>query len=74
MCGKCAKHVGGGMDFCPPHARSGVEALVKVCAACLSSSCGMRDAGYTCARRDEAGTRMLTVAQWKSELSFGAIK
>lgn len=77
VCRSCAKTLGGGQDFCPPHARAAEQdggALVTVCASCLSASCGMRDEGYTCAARNEAGTKLLSVSQWKTALSFGAIK
>lgn len=76
VCQACAKSVGN-QDFCPPHARA-IEQdggqLVTVCAACFSASCGEREQGYTCPARELVGTKTLTIAQWKSALSFGVLK
>lgn len=79
VCKACAARVGEDQDFCPPHARmaatpDGAQQLVTVCAACLSSSCAHREEGYTCAGREEAGTRVLTVADWKQQLAFGVAR
>lgn len=79
VCRRCAQAVGTREHFCPPHARvaanpEAVVALVSICCACFSSSCAHQDEGYVCERRAAAGTRSVTVAQWKSLLSFGAIK
>jgi hypothetical protein len=76
VCRSCAVSIGKGQDFCPPHARvaeQGYAPLVTVCIACLSASCAHREDGYVCARRDE-GTKVITVAQWKAQLSFGVIR
>ena len=75
VCRTCAKRIGEDHDFCPPHARVSADCsqIVTVCCACLSSSCAHRDEGYTCARREEVGTRVLSVTEWKRQLSFGAV-
>lgn len=81
ICRRCATAIGTKEHFCPPHARAasnptqpGEPQIVVVCAACLSSSCGHRDEGFVCARREQAGTRTLSVSQWKALLSFEAVK
>ena len=71
--GTCNRHVCAGHAsadrFCPPHARIGAESLVKICAVCYSSSCAHGE--LPCA---SAGTvRQVSVAQWKSLLSFGVL-
>jgi hypothetical protein len=69
ICGGCAKTIGNGLDLCPPHARAGLDSLVTICAACYSSSCAHGE--VPC---DKAGTtRTVTLAQWKTLLSFGVL-
>lgn len=71
--GACNRHVCAGCAsadrFCPPHARLGAESLVKICSACYSSSCAHGE--VPC---DKPGkVRQVTIAQWKSLLSFGVL-
>lgn len=65
VCARCASPD----RFCPPHARLGAESLVKICAACYSCSCAHGE--LPC---EKPGTiRTVTIAQWKSLLSFGVL-
>lgn len=70
VCRSCAVALGTGLDLCPPHARAGVEQLVTICAACFTSSCASGE--LPCEKRAD-GTRTVTIAQWKTLLSFGVL-
>jgi hypothetical protein len=65
VCDRCA----GADRYCPPHARIAGESLVKICAACYSSSCAHGE--LPCAKPGTA--RTVTIAQWKTLLSFGVL-
>lgn len=71
VCRRCAVALGPGLDFCPPHARAATDSLVIICKACLTSSCAAGE--LPCERRNE-GTRTVSIAQWKTLLSFGIMK
>lgn len=66
VCAGCATKLEG-RHICPPHARTGIEALVKICAACYSSSCAHGE--LACDRPGK--TRLVTAAEWKRLLCFG---
>jgi len=69
----CNRHVCSGCAspdrFCPPHARAGADSLVTICSACYCSSCVHGE--HPCAAPGKP--RRVTVAQWKTLLSFGVL-
>lgn len=65
MCQRCSSSD----RHCPPHARIAPEALIKICAACLTASC---PAGLMVCTKPEA-TRLVTKGQYLSILSFGIL-
>lgn len=70
VCRGCAVTIGKGLDFCPPHARSAADSLVTICSACLTSSCAAGE--LPCEKR--GSMRIVSIAQWKALLSFGAVR
>lgn len=66
MCARCCSTDD---RHCPPHARIAGEQLVKICAACLTSSCPSGDMVCTTPEK----TRLVTRAQYRSILSFGIL-
>lgn len=59
--------------LCPPHARGvvagKVDPLITICSACFTLSCVAGE--MPCERR--GSTRQVTVAQWKTLISFGVL-
>ena len=72
--GRCNRHICAGCashhedrHICPPHARVGLDALVKICAMCYSSSCAHGEI----ACEQPGKSRLVTAAEWKRLLCFG---
>jgi hypothetical protein len=66
ICAGCAKRIEG-KAFCPPHARTGVDALVKICPSCYMASCP----GGEMRCESPGKPRLVTAAEWKRLLCFG---
>lgn len=65
VCQRCAN----ADRFCPPHARLGAEALIKICTTCLTSSCP--SGSMVCS--SPGPTRLVTRATFLNILSFGIL-
>jgi hypothetical protein len=77
LCESCATEMGTGQKFCPPHARAvkaNPDLFVTVCAACGSPSCAQKEAGFTCAARDETKLRIVPQQIWTAHLMFAHVK